>query len=239
MKLETVFKKLSFGALANLNLSQEQVGVIDEERRPMVIHYINEALTKIYSRFQLLQKDVIIEMYQGITFYHLKKKFAESQYNPDEVRYPYIKDLVDEPFLEDVIKIMGVYDSLGYQLPLNDAEHTQSVFTPQPNVLQVPLPRPGIALAVMYQALHPQIDDDCNGVDGLSQEIEMPVVLEGAFFAYIGHLAYSAMNTEVSLQKSQEQLALYEAACQDAVDNDLVSTSISTTNTRFIKRGWV
>lgn len=234
MKLETVFKKLSFGALANLSFSEEQSGVIDEQRRPMVVHYINEALTKIYSRFPLLQKDVLVEMYQHITFYHLKKKFAESQWNPDEVRYPYIKDLVDEPFLEDVIKIMGVWDSLGYQLPLNDAEHTQSVFTPQPNVLQVPLPRAGIALSVLYQALHPQITED-----DLEQDIEMPVVLEGAFFSYIGHLAYSAMNTEVSLQKSQEQLALYEAACQDAVDNDLVSTSISTTNTRFIKRGWV
>ena len=47
------------------------------------------------------------------------------------------------------------------------------------------------------------------------------------------------MNTQESTAKSQEHLATYEAICAEAIDRDLVNTSISSTNTSFEKRGFV
>ena len=67
----------------------------------------------------------------------------------------------------------------------------------------------------------------------------MPDVLLSALLAYVGYQAFASVNTEVSLMKSQEQLSLYEILCTEAEDKDLVSTSISSTNVRFNKRGWV
>ena len=233
MNLEKLFAQLSMGALANLNYSEEGMGTIAEQHRQAVTMFTNEALLRLYSRFILLTKDLLIEQYSHITNYHLRKRFALSNCSHTAKQVPYIIDLPEDPFTEDVIKILQVCDSCGRVLPLNDAEHINSVYTPQAKILQVPRPVGGVALNIMYQARHPEIGED------LEQVIDVPDVLVSALHAYIGYQAFGSVNTEASLMKSQEQLALYETLCQEAEDKDLVSTSISSTNVRFNKRGWI
>lgn len=234
MNLEKLYTNLSYGALSNLNYSEEGSGTIAEQNRGKVNLFINEGLLRLYSRFVLLTKDVVIELQPGITFYHLRKRFSLSDWNPHEERVAYIIDQPEDPFMEDVIKVLQVCDSLGNVIPLNDAEHVDSVYTPQAKMLQVPRPQKNVALSVMYQARHPEV----TGED-LEQTIDAPDVLLSALCAYVGYQAFASVNTEVSLMKSQEQLALYETLCQEAEEKDLVSTSISSTNTRFNKRGWI
>ena len=234
MNLEKLYAQLSMGALSNLNFAEEGMGTIAEQHRPMVVMFTNEALLRLYSRFILLTKDLLVEQYAHITYYHLRKRFAYSNWVPLEEKVAYIVDQPEDPFTEDVIKILQVSDSRGAVLPLNDAEHVDSVYTPQAKLLQVPRPKAGVALSILYQARHPEV----TGED-LEQEIDVPDVLLSALLAYVGYQAFASVNTEVSLMKSQEQLALYETLGTEAEDKDLVSTSISSTNVRFNKRGWV
>ena len=235
MTLQELYEKLSFGELQNLWEADEGSGVIRDENKPKVVRYLNDALLRLYTRFILREKDVVIEMHDHITNYHLKAKFAESQWETSGQDFLYIKDLMREPFTEDVIRIMNVYNSLGDRLPLNDETHPESLFTPQGAVLQVPRPVSGVALSLVYQAKHPIIlwdgDDD--------QEIDIPDVLEEALLSYIAFKLYNHKNTQEAMGIAQGHLSLYEAVCQDVVDKDLVSTSESFTNTRFQKGGWV
>lgn len=236
MDLTQLFRELSYGELANLSLGNDGNGTIRAADQPRIIQFANEALLRLYTRFILKENDVLVELVDWITNYHLLGKFAESQAATSPQDTLYIKDLMRETFTEDVIRILTVVDSFGVTLPLNDPEHIDSVFTPQGNVLQVPNPVGGTALSVLYQAKHPTLSNAAPLV--LTQEIVLPEVLWEAFRAYIAHRVYTGINTQEAVGIAQTHFARYEAICQDVVDKDLVSTSLTSTNARFNKNGW-
>jgi hypothetical protein len=235
MNVIQFFEKLSYGPYSNLHMGGEGSGAIDEQRYSQVISYLNDGLIKLYTKFLLLEKDVLVEMNELTTNYHLIRRYARSnEESPTPAHRRYILDLPEEPFTEDVAKILSVYNTYGIELPLNDREHSLSVFTPQPKLLQVPRPYAGLALAIHYQALHPKIV-----VENLEAEIFIPDVLDEALLAYVAYKTYSDMNTENSTVKAQEHFSLYNSICSEVLDRDLVSSAVSTTNSRFQKRGWV
>lgn len=237
MTVNELLKRLALGELSNLSMAES--GEIILEKIPKIIMYTNEALLRLYTRFILKENDLILEMRNGTTFYHLTKRFAYSEYDienpPAEWNMPYIMDLGREPFEEDVIKVLAVNDYTGLTLPLNDLEKHQSVFTPQSKLLQVPHPVPGRTLSVQYQAKHIQIPDEAYE----EVPIDLPECLESAMCAYIASKVFMHMNTQENTAKGQEHFMLFETLCQDVIDMDLVSTSTSTTNSRFEKRGFI
>ena len=237
MKVPELLTKLALAELNNLFIGESNS--IDEAKIPKVILAINDGLTRLHTKFVLKEKNLILEMRDGMTFYHFKKKFAWSNYdrdNPPEMwNMPYIMDMNREPFEEDVIKVLAVYNYDGTKLPLNDAESPTSVFTPQAEMLQVSKVTPSRMLSVEYQAKPIKIPDS----DYEEVEVDLPDFLVTALRYFVGSELYSQMNTQENIAKGQEYLGKFEISCQEAIDMDLVSTSTSTTNTRFEKRGWV
>lgn len=232
MNLDELYTDLSYGELSNLSMSGDMGGSISEESQPKIIRACNEGLTRLYSRFILKENDVLIELVDHITNYHLVQRFSRSV-GDEEENYRYIMDLPHEPFKADVLKILQVYGDHGVEVPLNDAESYASVFTPQHNVLQVPRPVTGRSLSIMYQASHEKLVDGDN-----EQEIFLPDVLHGALRAFIAYKIYSQINTQEATAKAQEHLNQFEAVCTEAVEKDLVNTSVSQTNSKFQKRGF-
>ena len=220
------------------NLAISDYGEIQSKKVKQIVIYCNEGLLNLYSRFCLKESSVIIEMQDGVTNYHLLKKYALSSYDyisPCEtVEVPYIQDLGCEPFQEDVIRILSVYDSYGRQRPMNNSDSLLSVFTPQHNVLQVPNPLIGQSLSIEYQASHPKL---C--YTNLDQRIELNPHLHGALLSYIAAMYYKNMNTQENMVKGEEQLSQFESICQHAVNMDLVGTTMSNTNNKFSKGGWI
>ena len=237
MKVPELLKTLAVGELSNLFLGQE--GVIEASKIPKVIQSINDGLLRLHTKFILKEKNLILEMKAGVTFYHFKKKFAYSNYDeanpPLQWDLPYILDMNKEPFEEDVIKVLSVYDQLGTKLPINDLEQYNSVFTPRAEVLQVPSNVPLQMLSVEYQAKPKKIPD----TDYDEEEVDLPDFLIQALRYFVGSEVYSQMNTQENMIKGQEYSQKFEIACQTAIDMDLANSSSSTTNTRFEKRGWV
>lgn len=236
MKFETFLFNLSMGVLNNTMYSRAwKDGVGIEALVPL----IEEGLTRLYSRFILKEKQVIIEMRVGTTFYHFKRMFSVTGADPIQVPYPYIMDLPNEPFVEDVIKVLRVYDTQDVLRPLNDPNQINSVFTPQPDILQNPYPRELEALMVTYQA-GPEPFYTLNG-DGnveLVDEFYLPPVLVPALANYVAYMVYSRINTAESSAKAASHLQIYEMICKDAEMFDLVNNSKSSTNLRFGQNGW-
>lgn len=228
-----LLRSLSYGEFSNLSLGMEGAGSILESAHPRIIKHMNDGLLQLYSQFILDEKDLLVQMVEGITYYHLDPRFGEAAWDMAVAPYPYIKDGL-APFRDDLIKVLAVYDSCGNQVPLNDNEDPASVFTPRANLLQIPRVQNGVCLSLLYQAKHPPLSHE-----RLDDLVFLPHVLHGALTAYVAWQVYSSMNTTESTVKAMEHKARFEKIGLGAVADDLVSTSISTTNSRFAKRGWV
>ena len=233
MNIAELFQGLSYGELSNLAMSEEGSGCIRPKDQPRVLAAADEALLLLHSKFVLTTKDLWIQCRKHISYYHLDGRFAESNTASLEDNL-YIKDLLGDPFENDVIKVISVFDSNECRLPLNDAEQPLSVFTPQAKMIQVVNPVEGNLLNVLYQAKHLPLN-----LATLTQEIFLPEVLYSALRGYIADRMHSSIGTPEASAKAMEHLGNYDAMCQTMVDHDLVNTSSSTTNIRFQRNGWI
>lgn len=231
MQVSDLFQKLSYGVFSNLSIGMDGAGNIAEDKKPKIVFYLNNALTQLHSRFNLKEDTLLIQQDGGIRLYSLTVEHALTNAT---VATKYIIDSEAKPFVGDLIKVLEVRDHHGCVLPLNDPESCRSVFTPQPEVIQVPSPVTGMPLGVAYQARHipvPAGDE--------TAEIVIPNSLEEALMAYIAYQQYRDLNTQESTAKAAEHLSLYEAMCSQVEARDLVNGSYSMTNSRFAKGGWV
>lgn len=235
MEIVALFRRLAYGELSNLSINKGN-GELSEEKHPQIIQYANEGLLRLFSRFVLKERNLILVQSSHVLNYHLKREFAESS-NSDSVRHRYIKDCAEQPFKEDVIRILAVYDEEGCQLPLNDKEDCRSLFTPQPDVLQVNNPEDDKQLALIYQARHRILNDRTEKI--MEQEVDLPFFLESALQNYIAYKVYSHMNGPENIMKGQEYLAAYEAICVDVEQRDLVNQSYHTSHNKLEQRGFV
>lgn len=229
--------QLAFGELGNLSaISDAVAGTIKTPALPKITNYTNEALLKLYSRFVLKENDLLLQLYPHITYYHLIPRFAVS-YTPtgsvDNEPIRYILDTNYEPFADELLKVLSIHDMDGCKVPLNDENDDRSVFSPQDKLLQVPNPEDNTYLNLRFQQRHTKIQAV------LSEEIVVPDVLMTALTSYIAYKTFSHMNSDNSTAKAQEFLALYERECDAVVANDLVGSSVSQTNSRFDRGGWV
>lgn len=243
MDLNELYRRLAVGELSNLALADSATGTIDEASHGKIVLYTNEALKKLHTRF-LLKDSTLILVQQGYrTRYQLSSKYAVSNYAADAGHDFYIQDTPSEPFQDDVLKVLAVYNRHGREMPLNKASQLSvanlrgelnAVFTPQPTLLQVPHPEDGAPLGVQYQSGHRQLT-----ADEPTQEVEIPEFLAEALTGYIASRVFSHMNTQENTAKAQEHMNTFETICVEAVEQDLVSTGTLTSSVRFSENGWV
>ena len=233
MNVTELFRRLSYEKLGNLAMAADGTGTIVDDQKPKVIAHANSGLLRLYSRYVLKESDVFIQQQEHITNYHFQTKFAMNG-EPCEGVVKYIFDKPNEVFQADLIKILAAVDSLGNGHTLNDIDDSESYFTPQPNILQIPRPVQGRMTNVIYQARHPVLSytdmDAC---------IELPVVLEEALLSWITAQIYMGMNGQENMAKGQEQLVMYEAVCAEVTERDMVNSSSSQTGCKFRDRGFV
>ena len=240
MKLIDYMKKLSYGELSNLFIGNDGRGTLEPNDIPMVVSYINDGLLRLYTRFVLDAKTLLLECNEVKTRYHLHSKHSwlnatEADKKNPEFSDKYILDDPEHPFIDDLIKILDVFDSLGHKVPLNSHSEPFSVFTPVFDVIELSHPIEGLALAVTYQARHPILDYERNP----EQEINLPDSLYEALSSYIAYQYYGNLNTQEAVANSQKYFSNYQRIIQEVVEQDLVSSSYSEANTKFRKFGWI
>lgn len=239
MILRELFRRLSLGVLSNLAIGMDGSGDIIETGRAKIILHANEAMRKLYGRFRVLEKTLMIQTVEGKTQYEITPLYNFSAYPGSGVDYAYILDTLAEPYLGDLIRILTVIDEHGNDLILNDVANSCSLFTPKNNLIIIPDSFGGEFFSFTYQAFAPDIVYITDSEDNLNIDIPIPKILEDAFLNYIGHLIYSNMNTQESLGQAQKLLSNYENDVLGVEERDLLSISNSTTNTKFHDRGWI
>lgn len=232
MTIDDLFKSLSYGELQNLAIGGDGSGIISIEHHPRLINITNQGLKALYTRFNLQENELIIDSQDDTTLYYLQVEHALS--NGDMSFEKYIRDTVEAPFEEDVIRVLRVYTEDGEELPINDPTQETSVYLPQHDCLQIPFPVTGNAYFVIYQAKHPKLTTD----GGISQEIELPLALEPALEAFVASRIYTSMNGQEHVAKGHSLFALYQMICDEVRAEDLAGTSQTQLQQRFELRGW-
>lgn len=233
MTLQDLFRRLSFGPLSNLSIGNDGNGTIIDAKKPTIVEFTNEALLRLYTRFVLLEREVILEMREDVTLYEIRLVNALSQGGT----YQYVRDSIAKPFEDDILRIQAVYDVAGCRLPLNDETQPGSVYSPKQDVLQVVKPIAGQPLYVTYQARHPVLSMSLPIVE--TQVIDVPLVLEEAMFSYIAAKIYGSMNGQDNQASATNHTNIFNSICAEVVDRDILSNSTSTRGYKLSDRGFV
>lgn len=235
MNLNDFLTSIALSNLSNTIVGSNNTGRFNEEYIPQFVRFINEGLTRISSRVQVYTNSVLIELQENLTQYKLEKKFAWS--NDEPADYKYIIDNKNEPFSNDVIKILAVHDTRGISFKLNDRNDANSFFITGPDTLQVPRPEKGIPLSISYWAKHPKILS--SGSDILSQKIELQDILSEALIAYVTSKYYSSIGGQDNDVKASTYFSIFNTIMLETTQSDLTGQSESVTTHKLQNRGFV
>lgn len=232
MLLSTIYTHLAYGELKQLPVSD--AGALKVASYPEVISFINLALIDLHTKFNILEKSIILLPYDHITQYELSYDFALTNPADPGETYRYIRDTDNDPFTDDILKITAVVDEDGTNVPLNDATSTYSVFTPAHNILEVPSPEEISELGIMYRAYPVEIPID--DVSPTTYEVDIGRNFLQPLLAFVGYRAH------LSLPKGDGILSAasfnrYKAICKEIRDNGTTIRD-SNTNNKLTDRGF-
>lgn len=237
MYLNELMRNLSNLELSGLFMSES--GNIDESSFPRILMAVNSALTDLYTRFVLSEKELHILCLANKTVYKLSPEFATM--NPCK-GIKYILDTPEYPFQGDLIKILRVSDEVGNTLAINDMGNRSSVFIPRYDTIQVNYPANDMLISVTYQANHPKlILENCDDVyfNRDLQYIDIPPALEEALRVRTAFHIFSAMERKENSAQIANLASRYEMLCAQAEQRNLLNDSTLTTTSKLQYRGFV
>lgn len=232
--LKEVFDDLTYGELSNIKIGKDDLGTIAEKDYPKVVSHINLGLIDLYQKFKLKTKELRLHQIEGTTKYFLRKQYMDdvSQCGANDI---YIeKDSVD-PFNDDIVKVLEVYDATGEEIPMdNKRAHdlrieqgitvTPGVFTPEHDIITMTVASTPEILDIVYQAYYPKIV--LNELSDPSKiKLYIPKYIQKPLMLYI--IARIVSSMKVSLSEGEANPAnarwyAYKLACKDITDLNLV-----------------
>lgn len=227
MKLQHIIDSVRYGELTNISWD-------NKNRIPAIISFINQGLTDLYSRFPLMEKQLIIQQYPQISVYRLTRDFARTNFKSEQL-HKYILDTPFEPFQEDILQISGVYTEEGIPVPLNDTNNPRSYFLPSYNTIQIPNANENDATFITYKAKHRYISPT---TEDLNQEVELPPCLAEALYAYLGYKCLVSMGSTDTVQLAQLYLQRYEQLCTSVNIANTLGNLVVPTNIKAYIQGF-
>lgn len=231
MLVQTLMSQLSQNEFFNLSLSNDGSGSIRQSDQGRIFNYINDGLWDMTNRFIFKEKKLTVNMQKDLRRYELKEVNSVTGTTGDN--YPYIRDLPEDPFKEDVLKVLAIWDSRGEVRHLNDESDPKSVFTHIPETLIVPKPEHDISLEVYYQPKPKLIGDN-----PLQTVLDLPPYMYPALRAYVAHKVFMSIGTGDSMRMAQEYQLQYTMHINDIQATDKTSSTRLTANA-FSKKGWI
>jgi len=140
--LSNLLDDLAYGEFANMAIGNSELGSITPDKYPRIMSAVNLGLVELYTRFRLKESEAFIAQQTGMKFYPIR---STSYYvtNPDGGMFP-----------DDLLKVLKVYNSIGYRQPLDDISYPSGVFTVEVDVLSITNNDPLDTLRMVYQASH-------------------------------------------------------------------------------------
>lgn len=248
MMLQDVLTQLSVGEFAQLSLGGQNAGVINNANLGNVVAHIQLGLTALYSRFNLKEGQLKVELQPGLQMYQMNSRYATSNVRSREA-VQYLLDDMTFPFEDDLLKVTRVYVDSGVELYLNDKSHPYSINTPMPDTLLVPSAlvnqHPDLPdelkttyLTVHYSANHPKLIK----LHGCPDPERTPFLLPEAYLAALLYFVASRVHNPIGMvnefHAGNSYAAKYEMECQRLEGRNL-DIDEGDSNHRFARSGWI
>ena len=211
------------GELKQLGIGgYEEYKAIQEKDYPEIISHLNLALMNLYTRFPLLEKELVLETRPDQQLYVLSSKYAE----PNEGWY------IQGAYNDDLIRINSAY--LGdTELPINDEYSATGIYLPSYNSIQIPFATGSEEISIIYRAKPEKVPLD------LEYEIPLPEVLTEALLVFIEYRIRKSMGGEQGTVLGQQALQMYEMFCGEIERKNILNNADNSVCIRARERGWV
>jgi hypothetical protein len=181
MTVEELFRKLSYGELSNLTAAVDATGTIKKDRRNQVVHFINEGLLRLHTKFPLSQSDEIVNL-TGV--------------------------VVDQAFPELAINVLSLVTAYGQPLEIGSEAITGRIYVSKNRTLHIPATVTG-EHQITYQLRHEELTR-INDETDLEQEIELPDEFIEALTAYIGWKMHANILTAESVAAAAQHKSRFD-----------------------------
>jgi hypothetical protein len=235
MELQSIFDNLTYGELRQVSLGGYKEGGVQEKDYQELVQHINMAMTELYTRFPINEKEFMLYTLEGKTVYDINTKYSFSA-DPQEEDW-YIQDTVDDPFMDDILRINGVFNCAGIELPINDEFSCDSVFLPSFRSIQIPFAKGNEEFCFVYRArptkISPALPLD------LTQDVYLPEVLLEPLLTYIEYRVHKSRGGEAGLAQAGVAKRHFEELCAQIEVRNVLNNANNTTNIKFELNGWV
>ena len=248
MKLSQIFEQLTAGELAQVGIGGSANGEITEANYRAVGNHVMLGLTSLYKRFNLKQNMLNLQLQSGQALYPLHSRYAlQNSRSTEPVRW--IRDITDNVFTDDILKINSVVGEQGIEFSLNDYTDMYSIMTPTLETLRVPLEVvDGVSgtpeiwmtdnLLVTYQANHPAIVPVMGFFDPELVVVELPQSHLQALLYFVASRVNNPIGMGQEFNAGNTWFLKYENECQ-RLGTDGHQIENTTHNMRARKNGWV
>lgn len=238
LSLQDIFHDLTSGEFAQLNIGGKKKGAIEPENYPILISHINLALLDLYTKFQLSEKEIALDLYDWMSDYKLSSKYAYTNpEEPDDGLPKYIRDTEYQPFKDDIIRIEEVFNENGSKVALNQPDVSGGAFTPRYDTIQVPESIGGATLFITYRARPTIIPTDTLSPETV--EIPLPMSHRSALLFYVAWRVFASVTGQDTSAVSSEYRMKYFDEVNQIQQLNLNLENTTKLNTRIHDRGWI
>lgn len=229
LTLQKLLNKLALGELSGSSaVCDVTQGTLEDKYIPSVINYINDGLLELHSKFILKRKQVILRPAQGADIYQICSDNAIKGDISLLSNEKFIVDSVANPFIDDLITILDVFDQNGCQICMDDRNDVNSIHTVSFDTLQIHSNWDESFLPVIYQATHEELEST-----NLDQRVSLMPFLRRALENYVAYRFFSSMNGADNLGKSHDAFGRYNSICEEAEQKDLIRETFVSTSTKL------
>lgn len=248
MKLEEIFTYLATGELAQVFLRElDDDSVIGDDHIKSMTQSIQLGLTALYSRFNLKESHLILQVDAIRTQYALRSKYSITKTTTNDPKY--ILDSLETPFRDDILKIERVSTLDNFDLPLNMRHERMNVQVPVVDTLifpteiitgvgEVPEEFKTDHFKVYYRANHPSLIPRNGIIMADKIEVELPTSHLQALLYYVASRKTNPIGIVQEFHAGNSWYQKYELECKN-LEVEGVGIKEDLTHQRFRKGGWV
>lgn len=200
MKVQDIIDDLQVAEFSELAIGDS---AFTETNTSRYLKLIQSALTEFHTKFLIRQEELVIQPIEGVVDYPLLADFALTS---EVAGTKFIMDSVYQPFNWKILQVLGAYDELGAEIPINAPNHIYGVFISTPASIMIPATLTARQISLVCRADH-------NELSGLSSEINIPLTMRNALLWFIASRVWATRKDEQAMSKSIQYMQRYLDAC--------------------------
>jgi len=229
-----IMSNLTYGELSQYAVGGANQGQVLEKDYPRVMSAINRGVNEIQKDLSVHEGSIRLRLIEGVLTYPIHSQ--HSMVTGTHV-HKFVDDSTYEPFEDDILRILRVYDKGGTELPINEHNLSNTIYVPAHNVIQHPFVIDQDILGVVYSRFSKAVTVT-TAEEAASTYLAIPDPTLSALYAYVASIMSAGITTAQEISDSDKWRAEYEARIAKLKYNPATPPE-SYSNTKLTDNGFV